>query len=62
MNKPNKMRQVTVPALCCEYVKNKSGVLTECGFRANYRKGWRYCPYCSRPIAKLFNDDLMREE
>lgn len=45
---------------CCEYIKNRQGILTNCGARANYRKSWHYCPYCGRPIAVLFNDDHER--
>lgn len=56
------MRKISVPALCCEYIHKRGGVMTECGYRANYRKTWHYCPYCGRPIAKLFNDELMKEE
>lgn len=46
---------------CCEYIKCKQGILTECGKRANYRKTWEYCPYCGLPISVLFNDDAMKE-
>ena len=49
------------PKPCCEYVRTKSGILTQCGKRANYRKRWNYCPYCGKPIAVLFNDDDMSD-
>lgn len=46
---------------CCEYVKTKQGIITQCGYRAPYRKGWNYCPYCGEPIVVLFNDDDAKE-
>lgn len=42
------------PRLVCEYTKNKNGVYTSCGFRVAYNKFYKYCPYCGRPIVKLF--------
>ena len=42
---------------CCEYLRLKTGIMTQCGKRANYRKLWNYCPYCGKPIAVMFNDD-----
>lgn len=47
---------------CCEYVKTRSGIMTQCGHRANYRKSWSFCPFCGEPLAVLFNDDNMKEE
>ena len=42
---------------CCEYIKTRQGIMTECGKRANYRKSWGFYPYCGLPIAVLFNYD-----
>lgn len=44
-------------ARCCEYIRTNKGILSECGYRVNYRKWWNYCPRCGKPIAVLFNDD-----
>ena len=38
----------------CEYTKNRHGIMTSCGMRVPYNKYFRYCPYCGKPIAKLF--------
>ena len=45
----------------CEYTKSKLGIFTSCGQRAGYHKNWRFCPYCQKPIAVLFNDDYCSE-
>lgn len=39
----------------CLYIKNKHNYVSGCGLRAPYNKHWKYCPYCGRPINKIWN-------
>ena len=34
----------------CEYVKEKNGYVSGCGYRAAWNKHWIVCPYCAKPI------------
>lgn len=48
-----KMRLVPQSNKFCEYIKNKQGVISGCGFRVAYNKTWKFCPICGLPICKM---------
>lgn len=51
----SKRQKPARPKISCEYTKDKFGFYSECGYRAAYNKHWHYCPYCGKPITKLFH-------
>ena len=38
----------------CEITKDVNGYYTGCGMRVAFNKFFRFCPYCGKPIVKLF--------
>lgn len=42
--------------LHCIYTKNKHNYMSGCGRRAGLNvRGWNYCPFCGRPLSKIWN-------
>lgn len=50
----NKKQRARCEQFVCEVTKDKHGYYTSCGMRVAFNKFFRYCPYCGRPIVKLF--------
>ena len=44
----------------CMYSKNIHNYVSGCGKRAGLNiRGWHYCPFCGKPLSRMWND---REE
>ena len=45
----------------CQYIKDKNGYVSGCGYRAAWNKHWMVCPYCAKPI-HIINKKANEEE
>ena len=47
--------KTTYHLISCHYTKTQYNFESGCGHRTGGVKTWNYCPYCGKPIRKLWN-------
>lgn len=50
-----KQPKTTYRLISCHYTKGKHNFESGCGHRVGGVTTWNYCPYCGKPIRKLWN-------